>query len=110
MAYMKTTTYTSGVNILASEVGLVLKTFEGTQAMQAMATQVDDKKIIKAGTVVPANNASAKGIVFEDVDITDDEKKPISVIIAGRVIKANLPVVVDTNAETALKASGIYFD
>lgn len=25
MAYMKTTTYTSGVNILASEVGLVLK-------------------------------------------------------------------------------------
>lgn len=29
MAYMKTTTYTSGVNILASEVGLVLKTFEG---------------------------------------------------------------------------------
>ena len=40
MAYMKTTTYTSGVNILASEVGLVLKTFEGTQAM---ATQVDDQ-------------------------------------------------------------------
>lgn len=107
MAYMKTTTYTSGVNILASEVGLVLKTFEGTQAM---AKQVDDKKIIKAGTVVPTNNASAKGIVFEDVDITDDEKKPISVIIAGRVIKENLPVAVDTNAETALKASGIYFD
>jgi hypothetical protein len=104
---MKTTTYTSGVNILASEVGLVLKTFEGTQAM---ATQVDDKKIIKAGAVVPTNNASAKGIVFEDVDITDDEKKPISVIIAGRVIKENLPVAVDTNAETALKASGIYFD
>ena len=107
MAYMKTTTYTSGVNILASEVGLVLKTFEGTQAM---ATQVDDKKIITAGTVVPTNNASAKGIAFEDVDITDDEKKPISVIIAGRVIKENLPVAVDTNAETALKASGIYFD
>lgn len=64
----------------------------------------------RSGTVVPTNNASAKGIVFEDVDITDDEKKPISVIIAGRVIKANLPVAVDTNAETALKASGIYFD
>ena len=36
MAYIKTTTYTSGVNILASEVGLVLKTFEGTQAMATM--------------------------------------------------------------------------
>ena len=101
MAYMKTTSYTSGVNILSSEVGLVLKTFEGTKAM---ATTVDDKKIIKAGTVVPTNNSSAKGIVFEDVDITDDEKKPIS------VIKENLPVTVDSGAETALKANGIYFD
>ena len=48
--------------------------------------------------------------MFEDVDITDDEKKPISVIIAGRVIKENLPVTVDSGAETALKANGIYFD
>ena len=107
MAYMKTTSYTSGVNILYSEVGLVLKTFEGTKAM---ATTVDDKKIIKAGTVVPTNDSSAKGIVFEDVDITDDDKKPISVIVAGRVIKENLPVTVDSDAETALKANGIYFD
>lgn len=107
MAYMKTTSYTSGVNILSSEVGLVLKTFEGTNAM---ATTVGDKKIIKAGAVVPTNDSSAKGIVFEDVDITDDDKKPISVIVAGRVIKENLPVTVDSGAETALKANGIYFD
>lgn len=107
MAYMKTTSYTSGVNILSSEVGLVLKTFEGTKTM---ATTVDDKKIIKAGTVVPTNDSSAKGIVFEDVDITDYDKKPISVIVAGRVIKENLPVAVNSDAETALKANGIYFD
>lgn len=104
---MKTTSYTSGVNILSSEVGLVLKTFEGTKTM---AATVDDKKIIKAGTVVPTNDSSAKGIVFEDVDITDDDKKPISVIVAGRVIKENLPVTVNSDAETALKANGIYFD
>lgn len=107
MAYMKTTSYTSGVNILSSEVGLVLKTFEGTKTM---ATTVDDKKIIKAGTVVPTNDSSAKGIVFEDVDITDYDKKPISVIVAGRVIKENLPVTLNSDAETALKANGIYFD
>ena len=107
MAYMKTTSYTSGVNILSSEVGLVLKTFEGTKTM---ATTVDDKKIIKAGTVVPTNDSSAKGIVFEDVDITDYDKKPISVIVAGRVIKENLPVTVNSDVETALKANGIYFD
>ena len=92
---------------MSSEVGLVLKTFEGTKTM---ATTVDDKKIIKAGTVVPTNDSSAKGIVFEDVDITDYDKKPISVIVAGRVIKENLPVTVNSDAETALKANGIYFD
>ena len=69
MAYMKTEKYNSGVNILSSEVGLVLKTFQGTQSM---ATQDGDKKIIKAGKIVPTNDASAKGIVFEDVDITND--------------------------------------
>lgn len=107
MAYMKTEKYNSGVNILSSEVGLVLKTFQGNQSM---ATQEDDKKIIKAGKIVPTNDASAKGIVFEDVDITNDEKKPISVIVAGRVIEENLPETVNTNAKTPLEKSGIYFD
>ena len=106
MAYMKTTTYTSGVNILASEVGLVLKTFEGTQTM---ATQVDDKKIIKAGSVYPTNATGAKGIVFEDVDMTDDTKRPISVIVAGRVLEKRLPVTVETTAKTELEKAGIVF-
>ena len=107
MAYMKTEKCNSGVNILSSEVGLVLKTFQGTQSM---ATQDGDKKIIKAGKIVPTNDASAKGIVFEDVDITNDEKKPISVIVAGRVIEKNLLETVNTNAKTPLEKSGIYFD
>lgn len=107
MAYMKTETYTSGVNILASEVGLVEKTFQGTQAM---ADTVGNKKIIKKGKIVPTNDTSAKGIVFEDVDITDDEKKPISIIIAGRVIENNLPETVNSGAKTALEKSGIHFD
>ena len=107
MAYMKTEKYNSGVNILSSEVGLVLKTFQGTQSM---ATQDGDKKIIKAGKIVPTNDASAKGIVFEDVDITNDEKKPISVIVAGRVIEKNLPETVNENAKTLLEKSGIHFD
>ena len=107
MAYMKTEKYNSGVNILSSEVGLVLKTFQGNQSM---AAQEDGKKIIKAGKIVPTNDASAKGIVFEDVDVTNDEKKTISVIIAGRVIEKNLPETVNTNAKTPLEKSGIYFD
>lgn len=107
MAYNKTEKFYSSNNILASEVGLVLKTKEGTKSM---ATAEDGHMIIKAGTVFPANDATAEGIVFEDVDITDDEKRPISVIIAGRVIEDRLPEEVAEDAKTALAASGVHFD
>lgn len=107
MAFMKTEKLYASNNILASEVGLVLKTKEGAQAM---ATKEEGHLIIKAGTVFPANDGTAEGLVFEDVDITDDKKRPISVIIAGRVIEDRLPVEVAEGAKTALVASGIHFD
>ena len=47
--------------------------------------------------------------MFEDVDITDDAKRPISVIVAGRVLEKRLPVTVDSTAKTELQASGIVF-
>lgn len=106
MAFMKTKQYESTPNILESNVGLVLKTYT---AEQSNATTIEDKKIIKAGTVYPTNATGAKGIVFEDVDMTYDEKRPISVIVAGRVLEARLPETVDSTAKTELQASGIVF-
>lgn len=105
--FMKTEKFHSGNNILSSEVGLIQKTKEGTQAM---AVEEDGRKIIKAGTVFPKNDATAIGVVFEDVEMTNDEKRPISVIIAGRVIEANLPVAVNEAAKSALVANGLHFD
>ena len=107
MAFMQTEKLYSGNNILASEIGLIQKTKQGTKAM---AVEEEGRKIIKAGTVFPSNDASAEGVVFEDVDMTNDEKRPISVIIAGRVIEANLPVAVNEAAKTALIESGLHFD
>lgn len=106
MAFMKTKQYESTPNILESEVGLVLKTYT---ADATNATAVNDKKIIKAGSVYPTNTTDAKGIVFEDVDMTDDAKRPISVIVAGRVLEKRLPVTVDETAKTELTAQGIVF-
>lgn len=106
MAFMKTEQYESTPNILESEVGLVLKTYT---AEQANAETVGTKKIIKAGSVYPANVTGAKGIVFEEVDMTDDVKRPISVIVAGRVLEKRLPAVVDTTAKTELEKAGIVF-
>ena len=50
-----------------------------------------------------------KGIVFEDVDMTDDTKRPISVIVAGRVLEKRLPATVDSTAKTELEKAGIVF-
>lgn len=106
MAFMKTKQYESTPNILESEVGLVLKTYT---ADATNATAVNDKKIIKAGSVYLTNGIDAKGIVFEDVDMTDDAKRPISVIVAGRVLEKRLPVTVDETTKTELTAQGIVF-
>lgn len=107
MAFMKTEKFYASNNILASEIGLVQKTREGNQSI---ATEEDGRLIIKAGTVFPANDETAEGVVFEDVDITDDEKRPISVIVAGRVIEDRLPVELEEAAKTALVASGLFFE
>ena len=106
MAFMKTAQSESTPNILESEVGLVLKTYT---ADQTNAEKVGNKKIIKAGSVYKTNEKGAKGIVFEDVDMTDDVKRPISVIVAGRVLEKRLPAVVDTTAKTELEKAGIVF-
>lgn len=110
MAFNVFKTYSSGKNILASEVGLVTKTYDVARTASIVTTRDDGVKIIPKGTVYPANDATAKGIVFEDVIITDDAKRPLSIIVAGRILEANLPAEVASAAKTALAASGIVFE
>lgn len=106
MAYHKVEKTYERPNFLDSAVGLVQKTME---IPSTMGKQVDDRKIVLGGTIFPSNDSSAKGIVFETIDVTDDEKRPGSVIVAGRIIKANLPETIETDAENALKAIGFVF-
>jgi hypothetical protein len=110
MAFNVIKNYTSGKNILASEVGLVLRTVTAERSASYVTTRDDGVKIIPKGTVFPANNATAKGLVFEDVIITDDAKRPMSIIVAGRILEANLPATVADAAKTPLNASGIVFE
>ena len=72
----------------------------------SLATEVDGKKIIKAGTIYPSNDASAVGVVFRDVDVTNDDANG-AIIIHGFVKTAALPAVPSTAAKGALK--GIQF-
>lgn len=60
--------------------------------------------IVKAGTVIPANDATAVGIVFHDTEVG----QPMSVIVEGHVYEDRLLAEVTAEAKTALKNIGFY--
>lgn len=67
----------------------------------AAATNVNGRKIIKAGTIYPANDATAKGVVWADYDITNGDVTG-ALIVHGFVKTAALPVAPSTEAKAAL--------
>lgn len=69
---------------------------------QAKGEMIDGKKIVKAGTILPENNNTAKGILLEDVDVTSGDAIG-SLIEDGFILKDRLPVAPDPQAITALK-------
>lgn len=103
-SYFHKETTDEKINFIDSEVGLVLKTAQ----IDNTNIEADEYgyKIVKAGIVYPANDNTAIGIVFEDVDVTYGSKAG-SILVAGRVIKDRLTV--SDTAVTALSKSGIVF-
>ena len=65
-------------------------------------------KYVKMGTVYPANDATAEGIVYEDVDVTTGDM-PGSVVLKGVVYTDRLPVALQEAAQTALEEKGFTF-
>lgn len=67
----------------------------------AAATTVDGRKVIKAGTIYPANDATAKGVVWADYDVTDGDVTG-ALIIHGFVKTVALPAAASAEAKAAL--------
>lgn len=104
MPFNKVTEIGASENILDSSVGLVVKSRTGKKTM---ATADGDRKVIKAGTLYtnPDDNTDI-GVVLEDVDMTDDDARPIAVVKEGRLKKDKVAAAVKTK-ESDLKAIGI---
>ena len=82
---MKVTNYSSDKEILKFKdhfVSVPVKIATGDAAV----TTVDGKKVIKAGTIYPKNDATAKGVILSTVDVTDIVS---SYIKEENVVKAN---------------------
>lgn len=64
-------------------------------------TLTDGSKIVPMGAVVPANDATAKGILYEDVEITNGAA-PGSLVTKGVIYESRLPAALASAAKTAL--------
>lgn len=103
MAHIRTYTTTATPAFLASAEGLVRQTVQVSQT----GVEADEYgyKIVKAGTIYPTNDVSAKGILFEDVDVTDGDHEG-SLVVAGWIYSDRLPAA----SEEAVFLPGITFE
>lgn len=77
---------------------------------QSLGTDVDGKKIVKAGTPIPSNDAKALGLLLADVDVTEGDAAGTYVyegVIDPDKLTANGVTVADA-AKTALPRVTFY--
>ena len=98
------TTYTQGVPFLASARGLVLKTQE---FLTEDGTEEDGRKLVKQGTIYPANDGTAIGIVYNTIDVTKHAKEG-SLMLAGYAYANRLEDEPSEEAKTALANRGLF--
>ncbi len=73
-------------------VALGFKHAKADAVTPGLATLVDGRYVVKAGTVYPANDATAIGLILNDYDVTDGDAM-MAVVIHGFIKVAALPAV-----------------
>ena len=64
-------------------------------------TRDNGRKVVPAGAVIPANGSTAKGILFEDIDVTEGAKMG-SIVTEGAIYGDRLPAALAQAAASAL--------
>lgn len=77
----------------------VTKTIAANHAQ--VVTRADGTKYVPAGAVIPSNNSSAEGILYEDIDVTKGAAAG-SVVIEGTIYLDQLPADLQTAAANAM--------
>lgn len=67
----------------------------------AVVTKADGSKYVPAGAVIPSNDGNAKGILYEDVDVSTGAM-PGSLVTEGAVYEDRLPASVQSSAKAVL--------
>lgn len=70
-------------------------------ANHAQKVTRNGRTIVPMGAVIPANDATAKGILYEDIDVTDGNA-PGSIVTKGVIYGDRLPAALADAAKSAL--------
>lgn len=65
-------------------------------------TRADGAKYVPMGAIIPSNDGNAKGILYEDVDVSTGNM-PGSLVTKGIIYEGRLPAAIAGSAKTALK-------
>ena len=77
------------------------ETVQVAQNHAQVVTKADGSKYVPAGAVVPSNDGNAKGLLYEDVDVTTGAM-PGSLVTEGSVYEDRLPASVQSSAKAVL--------
>lgn len=77
------------------------ETVEVSASHSQAVTLSDGSKIVPAGAVIPSNDGNAKGILYEDVEVTTGNM-PGSLVTEGVVYEDRLPAAIESTAEAVL--------
>lgn len=107
---VKQTEYLNTKGFLAMADHYVTIGHKYKQATAAGGIVVQDantgRLVIKAGTVYPANDGTAIGLVFQDYDVTDGDVN-LAIMIHGFVLAEKLPRIPTDEALIAMKQISI---
>lgn len=93
------TTFDAGWFLVDDELSLRQTTT--ISASHAQKVTRNGRDIVPMGAVIPANGSTAKGILYEDIDVTDGDA-PGSIVTKGTIYGDRLPAALDSDAATAL--------
>lgn len=93
------TTFNAGHFLIDDE--LSLRESATIAANHAQKVTRNGRIIVPAGAVIPANGATAVGILYEDIDVTDGAAHG-SIVTKGTIYGDRLPAALDSDAATAL--------
>lgn len=93
------TTFEAGFFLVDDEA--CLRETTTVSANHAQKVTRNGRTIVPMGAVIPANGSTAKGILYEDIDVTDGDAMG-SIVTRGVIYGDRLPAALESAAATAL--------